>query len=129
MHVAPTVPVSPLNRRAINLAFPLMTAGMAIGVILMARDDFRGWTDPRRCYVNVGRENIRAVGRRRVVGGARSCDSDGSYAVRIGPDQLGLAHLLSTVHSHSPDAEVVGAAAHEQDTFSVRGPAEHIVVQ
>lgn len=38
-----------MNRRAIIWAFPLMTAGMAIGVILMTQvaDKLAGWTDPR----------------------------------------------------------------------------------
>src|SRR5262249_11154625 len=36
-----------MNRRAIVWAFPLMTAGMAIGVILMIADELSGWTDPR----------------------------------------------------------------------------------
>lgn len=38
-----------MNRRAINAAFPLLTAGVLVGVALMVhrRDDLRGWTDPR----------------------------------------------------------------------------------
>jgi ABC-type transport system involved in cytochrome c biogenesis permease subunit len=38
-----------MNRRAIMLAFPLLTAGMAIGAILMTQDaeKLAGWTDPR----------------------------------------------------------------------------------
>jgi ABC-type transport system involved in cytochrome c biogenesis permease subunit len=38
-----------MNRRAINLAFPLLTAGVLLGVILMLQhpDQLRGWTDPK----------------------------------------------------------------------------------
>lgn len=38
-----------MNRRAINLAFPLLTAGVVIGVALMLQpaDQVLGWTDPR----------------------------------------------------------------------------------
>jgi ABC-type transport system involved in cytochrome c biogenesis permease subunit len=38
-----------MNRRAIVWAFPLMTAGMAIGIVLMTQvaDQLAGWTDPR----------------------------------------------------------------------------------
>ena len=38
-----------MNRRAINLAFPLLTAGLLVGLMLMARsiDQVAGWTDPR----------------------------------------------------------------------------------
>lgn len=38
-----------MNRRAINLAFPLLTAGVLVGVLLMVQDAERlaGWTDPR----------------------------------------------------------------------------------
>ena len=38
-----------MNRRAIIWAFPLMTAGIAIGFILMTQeaDPIAGWTDPR----------------------------------------------------------------------------------
>ncbi len=38
-----------MNRRAINLAFPLLTAGVLVGIALMIhrRDDLREWTDPR----------------------------------------------------------------------------------
>jgi ABC-type transport system involved in cytochrome c biogenesis permease subunit len=35
-----------MNRRAITLAFPLLTAGMLVGLILLPTSDF-GWTDPR----------------------------------------------------------------------------------
>jgi ABC-type transport system involved in cytochrome c biogenesis permease subunit len=37
-----------MNRRAIVLAFPLLTAGMLAGVVLLVRgSDLVGWTDPR----------------------------------------------------------------------------------
>ena len=38
-----------MNRRAINTAFPLLTAGVLVGIVLMIhrRDDLREWTDPR----------------------------------------------------------------------------------
>jgi ABC-type transport system involved in cytochrome c biogenesis permease subunit len=38
-----------MNRRAINLAFPLLTAGVLIGIFLMFQpaDQALGWTDPR----------------------------------------------------------------------------------
>jgi ABC-type transport system involved in cytochrome c biogenesis permease subunit len=36
-----------MNRRAIVLAFPLLTAGMLLGLILMLQDQLSGWTDPR----------------------------------------------------------------------------------
>jgi ABC-type transport system involved in cytochrome c biogenesis permease subunit len=36
-----------MNRRAINLAFPLLTAGIAIGAVLMLQEQPAGWTDPR----------------------------------------------------------------------------------
>ena len=38
-----------MNRRAINLAFPLLTAGLLIGAGLMSQefDQLAGWTDPR----------------------------------------------------------------------------------
>jgi ABC-type transport system involved in cytochrome c biogenesis permease subunit len=38
-----------MNRRAINLAFPLLSAGLFIGLALLfqARDRLEGWTDPR----------------------------------------------------------------------------------
>jgi ABC-type uncharacterized transport system permease subunit len=38
-----------MNRRALTIAFPLLTAGMLIGVALMIQDaaQLHGWTDPR----------------------------------------------------------------------------------
>jgi ABC-type transport system involved in cytochrome c biogenesis permease subunit len=37
-----------MNRRAINLAFPLLTAGVVIGATLLLQErDLPGWTDPR----------------------------------------------------------------------------------
>ncbi|HLN26612.1 MAG TPA: cytochrome c biogenesis protein CcsA [Gemmataceae bacterium] len=38
-----------MNRRAINAAFPLLSAGLLIGIALMLedRDRLEGWTDPR----------------------------------------------------------------------------------
>jgi ABC-type transport system involved in cytochrome c biogenesis permease subunit len=36
-----------MNRRAINLAFPLLTAGLLLGVLIMLQADLRGWADPR----------------------------------------------------------------------------------
>jgi ABC-type transport system involved in cytochrome c biogenesis permease subunit len=38
-----------MNRRAIVLAFPLMTAGVLVGLVLQAQGDhpLRSWTDPR----------------------------------------------------------------------------------
>jgi ABC-type transport system involved in cytochrome c biogenesis permease subunit len=41
--------IEAMHRRAINLAFPLLTAGLLIGAILMFRDLHRlsGWRDPR----------------------------------------------------------------------------------
>jgi ABC-type transport system involved in cytochrome c biogenesis permease subunit len=38
-----------MNRRAVNLAFPLLTAGMLLGAILMTQvaDQLAGWSDPR----------------------------------------------------------------------------------
>ncbi len=36
-----------MNRRAIVLAFPLLTAGMLAGVLLMLDSELVGWTDPR----------------------------------------------------------------------------------
>ncbi len=36
-----------MNRRAIVLAFPLLTAGMVLGIVLMLQDHLPGWTDPR----------------------------------------------------------------------------------
>ena len=38
-----------MNRRAVNLAFPLLTAGALVGVALMLQraEQLQGWTDPR----------------------------------------------------------------------------------
>ncbi|MGL4554044.1 MAG: cytochrome c biogenesis protein CcsA [Gemmataceae bacterium] len=36
-----------MNRNAILVAFPLLTAGMIAGVVLLARSEVVGWTDPR----------------------------------------------------------------------------------
>ncbi len=38
-----------MNRRAINLAFPLMTAGVLVGLALMwhRADQYQGWDDPK----------------------------------------------------------------------------------
>jgi ABC-type transport system involved in cytochrome c biogenesis permease subunit len=36
-----------MNRRAIVLAFPLLTAGMIAGAVLLRRSELVGWTDPR----------------------------------------------------------------------------------
>jgi ABC-type transport system involved in cytochrome c biogenesis permease subunit len=36
-----------MNRRAINLAFPLLTAGILVGALLLFQDHLPGWTDPR----------------------------------------------------------------------------------
>ena len=36
-----------MNRRAVVIAFPLLTMGMLIGVVLMFVEQIRGWTDPR----------------------------------------------------------------------------------
>jgi len=38
-----------MNRRAINIAFPLLTAGALVGVALLVQrpDSFAGWTDPK----------------------------------------------------------------------------------
>ncbi len=36
-----------MNRRAIVLAFPLLTAGMLVGIVLMWHDHLSGWSDPR----------------------------------------------------------------------------------
>jgi ABC-type transport system involved in cytochrome c biogenesis permease subunit len=37
-----------MNRRAINLAFPLLTAGVLIGLLLLLQErELPGWTDPR----------------------------------------------------------------------------------
>lgn len=39
--------IEAMNRRAIILAFPLLTAGMIVGVVLMWYDRLSGWSDPR----------------------------------------------------------------------------------
>lgn len=36
-----------MHRRAIGLAFPLLTAGLIVGVLLMVHGRLDGWTDPR----------------------------------------------------------------------------------
>jgi ABC-type transport system involved in cytochrome c biogenesis permease subunit len=36
-----------MNRRAINLAFPLLTAGLLLGTLIMFHERLPGWTDPR----------------------------------------------------------------------------------
>ncbi len=36
-----------MNRRAVVIAFPLLTVGMMIGVVLMFVEQIKGWTDPR----------------------------------------------------------------------------------
>jgi ABC-type transport system involved in cytochrome c biogenesis permease subunit len=36
-----------MNRRAVVLAFPLLTLGLLIGVVLMVVEQIQGWTDPR----------------------------------------------------------------------------------
>jgi ABC-type transport system involved in cytochrome c biogenesis permease subunit len=36
-----------MNRRAIDLAFPLLTAGLVLGALLMFQDRLPGWSDPR----------------------------------------------------------------------------------
>jgi ABC-type transport system involved in cytochrome c biogenesis permease subunit len=36
-----------MNRRAINLSFPLLTVGVLIGAVLLAQTPWNGWTDPR----------------------------------------------------------------------------------
>ena len=36
-----------MNRRAVDLAFPLLTAGLVIGLILMLQQPLPGWFDPR----------------------------------------------------------------------------------
>jgi ABC-type transport system involved in cytochrome c biogenesis permease subunit len=36
-----------MNRRAIDLAFPLLTAGLLVGALIMFQERLRGWTDPR----------------------------------------------------------------------------------
>jgi ABC-type transport system involved in cytochrome c biogenesis permease subunit len=39
--------IEAMNRRAIVLAFPLLTAGMIVGIVLMWHDRLSGWSDPR----------------------------------------------------------------------------------
>jgi ABC-type transport system involved in cytochrome c biogenesis permease subunit len=39
--------IEAMNRRAIVLAFPLLTAGMLLGGILMLQENVSGWSDPR----------------------------------------------------------------------------------
>lgn len=39
--------IEAMNRRAIVLAFPLLTAGMLVGMVLMFEKNLSGWTDPR----------------------------------------------------------------------------------
>jgi ABC-type transport system involved in cytochrome c biogenesis permease subunit len=36
-----------MNRRAIDLAFPLFTAGVCIGLVILLQEPLPGWTDPR----------------------------------------------------------------------------------
>jgi ABC-type transport system involved in cytochrome c biogenesis permease subunit len=36
-----------MNRRAITLAFPLLTAGLLLGLLLLVHADLSGWNDPR----------------------------------------------------------------------------------
>jgi ABC-type transport system involved in cytochrome c biogenesis permease subunit len=36
-----------MNRRAVLLAFPLLTLGLLLGGVLMFREQLTGWTDPR----------------------------------------------------------------------------------
>jgi ABC-type transport system involved in cytochrome c biogenesis permease subunit len=36
-----------MNRRAIDLAFPLLTAGIVLGALIMFHDRVSGWSDPR----------------------------------------------------------------------------------
>jgi ABC-type transport system involved in cytochrome c biogenesis permease subunit len=36
-----------MNRRAINLAFPLLTAGLVLGALIMFQGNLPGWSDPR----------------------------------------------------------------------------------
>lgn len=38
--------IEAMNRRAIVLAFPLLTAGMVVGLVLMFQKHLSGWTDP-----------------------------------------------------------------------------------
>jgi ABC-type transport system involved in cytochrome c biogenesis permease subunit len=39
--------IEAMNRRAIVLAFPLLTGGMLVGLVLMFQENLSGWTDPR----------------------------------------------------------------------------------
>lgn len=39
--------IEAMNRRAIVLAFPLLTAGMIVGLVLMFQEHLAGWSDPR----------------------------------------------------------------------------------
>ena len=39
--------IEAMNRRAIVLAFPLLTVGMLVGLVLMFQEHLSGWTDPR----------------------------------------------------------------------------------
>jgi ABC-type transport system involved in cytochrome c biogenesis permease subunit len=39
--------IEAMNRRAIFFAFPLLTAGILVGMVLMWHDGLSGWTDPR----------------------------------------------------------------------------------
>jgi ABC-type transport system involved in cytochrome c biogenesis permease subunit len=39
--------IEAMNRRAIILAFPLLTAGILVGLVLMWHDGLSGWSDPR----------------------------------------------------------------------------------
>jgi ABC-type transport system involved in cytochrome c biogenesis permease subunit len=39
--------IEAMNRRAIVLAFPLLTAGMIVGLVLMLQEHLSGWSDPR----------------------------------------------------------------------------------
>ena len=38
-----------MHRRALTLAFPLLTGGMLLGIVLLVRtmEELGGWTDPR----------------------------------------------------------------------------------
>ena len=38
--------IEAMNRRAIVLAFPLLTVGMLVGLVLMFQEHLSGWTDP-----------------------------------------------------------------------------------
>lgn len=39
--------IEAMNRRAIILAFPLLTVGMLVGLVLMFQENLSGWADPR----------------------------------------------------------------------------------